>query len=113
MIGDFLITPKRRMSEKDATNHMLCWTPGTDQVAVIPRPDFSRLSSAYRCSTLACWNGAQEASLERRIKWVFIEATHLIVHDKCDPAAVHKALSELDEYRRGFNTEIWGFVRGV
>jgi hypothetical protein len=109
----FLITPKRRMSKKDATNHMLCWTPGTDQVALIPWPDTISLSDAYHCSTLACWSGAQEASLEKRIKWVFIEATHLIVHDGCDPAAVHKALSELDEYRRGFNTAILGHFSGV
>jgi hypothetical protein len=37
---------------------------------------------------------------------VFINAMHMIVRDKCDPAVVHHVLSELDEYKDGCSDDM-------
>jgi len=41
---------------------------------------------------------------------VFVEAMHLIVRDRCDPQAVHRALLGLDEYRSGCSDDMPGFL---
>ncbi len=88
---------------------MLCWNPGTDQVALVPWPDRSNLSDNFRYSTLACNSDIHDMSFERRKSIAFIEAMHLIVRDKCDPFAVHKAMSGLREYCDGCSpdTPVW------
>lgn len=83
----------------NATNMMLCWKPGTSEVLLVSWPDHAGLSRAFSHTALACYAEIREASFERRQAQVFIEAMHLIVRDRCDPAAVHHALWLLAEYR--------------
>lgn len=84
-----------------ADKMMLCWNPGTDQVRLVPWPDFARRSESYLMTGLACNAIFQKLDFEQRKAAVFIEAMHLIVRDKCDPLAVHRALLALSEYRDG------------
>ena len=90
----------------DATNGMLCWNPGTDQVEVLPHPDKDRKSRKYKMSCLACNIPLKKATFEQRKTLVFIEAIHLIVRDRCDPDAVHKALLNLEEYQDGLADDL-------
>ena len=82
---------------KNATNTSLCWNPGTDQVALVPH----RRAHNYQCDHLACWGYVRGLSFEQRKQLIFIEAMVLIIRDKCDPTAVHRALLGLEEYRDG------------
>ncbi|WP_156880531.1 hypothetical protein [Thermomonas fusca] len=85
----------------DCTNAMLCWTPGTANVKLVPWPDTIRASDAYRSTTLACNSYVHGKNFEQRKAIAFIEAVHLIVRDKVDAAAVHNTMLDLEEYRDG------------
>lgn len=93
------------MNAKDA---MLCWNPGTDEVALVPWPDTTDLSGRYFGTALACYTNVQKKDFEQRKAQVFIDAMHLIIRDKCDPMAVHKTLLGLDEYRDGCSEDMPG-----
>jgi hypothetical protein len=82
-----------------ALDHMLCWTPGTAQVATVPLSRHRDNSEPYENSVLACNARTHEMTVLERMLHVFMLATVLIQRDKCDPAAVHRALSKLSEYR--------------
>jgi len=108
----------------DARGYMLCWNPHTDQVALVPWPDrvgASRSPIRYRCTTLACFIDFHRMNFEQRKAKVMIEAYHLIVADGCDPAAVHRALWPLEEYRDSLAPDFpepgaslrWSFVRSA
>ena len=90
---------KEGVNKRTAANSMLCWNRGTDEVAIFPHPDIHNLSVDYGCSTLGCWSYVKDMSSVERTALVFVEAMHLIVRDKCDPMAVHRALLEVEEYR--------------
>lgn len=80
---------------------MLCWNPGTAQVALLPWPDAARRSDRYRMTCLASDERLHRMRFPERMAVVYVEAMHLIVRDRCDPMAVHRALLPLDEYRAG------------
>ena len=94
-----------------ATEVMLCWTPGTAEVALIPWPDYARASDRYRSSTLACWDYVRQSDFRQRKLIVFMEAMHLIVRDGVPPQAVHEALLGLEEYRDGCSDDMPGVDR--
>jgi hypothetical protein len=87
----------------DATTGVLCWKPGTAEVAVVSLTEYSE---GYK--SIDGWHTALAAMLdvrkmeygERRIH-VLSVALGLIVRDKCDPAAVHRALMNVHEYQDG------------
>ena len=87
-----------------ADKAILCWNPGTSKVRVFEFPprdgNFGRWSN-YEMTTLADNACFGNMTFEQRKAAVFIEAMHLIVRDKCDPTAVHRALLDLQEYRDG------------
>ncbi|MBE7422328.1 MAG: hypothetical protein HS110_07850 [Zoogloeaceae bacterium] len=85
----------------DVTNGILCWTPNTADVAVVPWPDEAGFSEGFGMTALGCWNYARHLEFEERKALVFVEAMHLIVRDKMPADAVHAALWVLDEYRDG------------
>ena len=85
---------------------MLCWNRGTDEVKVVRWPDSTRESRGYRMTALACDSSFASSSYETRKTRIFIEAMHLIVRDKCDPMAVHRALLGLAEYRDGCSRDM-------
>jgi hypothetical protein len=87
--------------KRTVKNTMLCWNPGTAEVELIPWPDRTGASRQYRMSTLACNAGVQKKTFEQRKSLAFIEAMVLIIRDGCDPAAVHKTMLGLEEYRDG------------
>jgi hypothetical protein len=90
----------------NATNGMLCWDPGTDRVEVGPWPDTTGWSNKYERSTLACYHDIRKEFLSERRAIIFIEAIHLIIRDRCDPDAVHRALLNLEEYRDGLSYDM-------
>lgn len=93
----------------NAIDTMLCWTPDTDQVALVPWPDrIGGRSDRYQMTALACDARLQRMSFPERMAVVFAEAMHLIVRDGCDPRAVHRALLGLDEYRAGCSGDMPG-----
>jgi len=92
-----------------AKTHMLCWKPGTDDVWLCPWPDPGDRSRGY-WTALACYTHVQHADARIRKMIVFVEAMHLIVRDRCDPQAVHRALLGLDEYRSGCSDDMPGFL---
>lgn len=85
----------------NACEMMLCWNPGTADVALVRHPDTQGKSRHYQMTALACNFAICEKTFEQRKAIVFIEAMHLIVRDQCDPMAVHRALLPLDEYLDG------------
>lgn len=93
---------------KNATNAMLCWNINSSDVALVVWPDPANLSGNYQRTGLACWKEVRKSSFEVRKAQVFIEAMHLIVRDKCDPEAVHRALLGLEEYRDGLAEDMPG-----
>src|SRR4030095_11632150 len=86
------------LSTKD---YMLCWDPHTDRVALLRHPWRGGRPFPYRCDALASNSAVHRMTFQQRKALVFIEAYHLIVADGCDPAAVHRALWPLEEYRAG------------
>jgi hypothetical protein len=94
----------------NATNAMLCWTPGTSDVLVVPWPDKDGLGKLCQMSGLACYSDVRGMDYETRKAHVFIEALHLIIRDGCEPKAVHKALRGLEEYRDGCADDM---LRGI
>jgi hypothetical protein len=96
---------------------MLCWNPDTDQVAVFEFPPsddnwerYSRQTSRYEMTTMGCESRFHGISFEHRKLLVFIEAMHLIVRDKCDPIAVHRAMLNIREYRDGCASDMPGVM---
>ena len=87
---------------------MLCWNPGTSEVAVVEWPDYARKSDKYEMSTLACNKSMLKMTAEKYKTMVFIEAIHAIVRDRCDPIAVHNALLHVAEYRSGLANDMPG-----
>ncbi|AQH05779.1 hypothetical protein A9R05_42950 (plasmid) [Burkholderia sp. KK1] len=83
---------------RNAINTMLCWNPGTSEIALVPWPDVDRCSQGFTRTALACTSSVHKMTVAERTAIVYIEAIHLIVRDKCDPAAVHAALLGLSEY---------------
>ncbi|OHV78532.1 hypothetical protein [Rhizobium sp. LCM 4573] len=95
----------------DATSMMLCWNPGTADVALIPWPDTARQSDQYRSTSLACYTHIRTGNFEYRKTTVFILAMTLIVRDKCPAEAVHEALLGLAEYQDGCPDDMPGIQR--
>ena len=87
---------------------MLCWNPGTSEVAVVEWPDYARKSDKYMMSTLACNKTMLKMTAEKWKIIVYIEAMHAIVRDQCDPRAVHNALLQVAEYRSGLADDMPG-----
>lgn len=79
---------------KTAKSHALAWAPHTDKVILLSHP-------GYIPPEYPCWICLDKKTFEQRKTIIFIEAYHLIVADGCDPAAVHRALWPLAEYRDG------------
>ncbi len=96
---------------QNALNMMLCWDPGTDNVALVPWPDTTGKSDRYLMTGLACYTHIQNMDFEQRKKQIFIDAMHLIVRDRCDPASVHAALLGLEEYCDGCADDMPGIKR--
>lgn len=90
--------PPASLSAKEA---ILCWNPGTDQVAVVPWPDTDNRCEPFSMTSLACHLDVRRMSFDMLKDHVFREAMHLIVRDECDPRAVHMALISIKEYCAG------------
>ncbi|EAO2851284.1 TPA: hypothetical protein ACUB60_005275 [Klebsiella variicola] len=87
--------------QSDATTMMVCWTPGTSAMALVPWPDATMQSNQYRSSAGACYTEVREGSFEYRKTMIFILAMTMIVRDKCPAESVHETLLGLAEYRDG------------
>lgn len=92
---------------------MLCWNPNTDQVALVPHPDYRGLSDNYIMTSLAAYAVVNGMSRTERQALAFSEAMKLIVRDGCDPHAVHQAMMGLEEYRNGCAPDMPKAQQGV
>lgn len=81
-----------------AKNAVLCWNPGTAEVAVTPYPDVFGLSDRYQRTSMGVMTAVRSMGFEQAKLYCYIEAMHLIVRDGCDPQAVHRALLNVKEY---------------
>jgi len=92
---------------KSIKEYMVIWT-GDGRVGLQKWPAQGQrlFKGASELSWGACNMEVQEATLEQCKTMVFINAMHMIVRDKCDPSAVHKVLSELDEYQDGCSDDM-------
>ena len=97
---------KENIVPATALNKMLCWNPGTDQIALVEWPDNTNSSRAYENTALAA--SAYVHNLEPTELKLLVSrlAIRLIVHDGCDPQAVHRALLPLEEYRDGLSEDM-------
>jgi len=96
---------KTETNDTNASNMVLCWIPGTANVETIPLGE--SIPRGYRTG-LAAYTNFRTMDYEERKLMVFIEAMHLIIRDRCDPDAVHKAFLDLDEYRDGCSDDMPG-----
>lgn len=103
--------PDAEKQYPDATETMLCYTPGTSDVALVPHPDHTGESRHYRTCLLAAFGDVRRMTFEERKLQVFMEAMHAIVRDGVPAHAVHKALLGLREYRHGCSHDMPGLVR--
>lgn len=106
------MTPVLYPASVTAKEVILCWTPGTDQVALVEWPDQTRASDQFKSTGLACYTHIHELSFEQRKTDIFVAATCLVVRDRCDPMAVHRALSGLKEYCDGCPPDMPVWVDG-
>ena len=92
---------------------MVCWNPGTDQVQLVKWPDRAGIQDVYALSMSwgACNSYLHKLSFEVLKCEVFIQAMHMVVRDKVNPEAVHKALLGLEEYRDGCADDMPGVNR--
>lgn len=79
---------------------MLCWNPGKAEVMVVSHTDPREIITADKLqnSSLACYGVWESLTAARRRELMLMEALQLIVRDKCDAEAVHRALLRIDEY---------------
>lgn len=96
-------------SHHNATNTMVCWTPGTSDMALVPWPDVTMQSNHYRSSALACYVEVRNGAFEFRKTTIFILAMKMIIRDKCPSEAVHKTLLGLAEYQDACPDDMPGF----
>lgn len=90
-------------------NLMLCWNPGTNEVAIFEHPDIYGKTSKYAYWTMLGQSSMAEKkgkTVEAVKTMIFIEAMHLIIRDACDPSAVHNALINVEEYRDGCSDDM-------
>lgn len=85
---------------------MLCWNPDSDQVALVRWCGEYDRSIGYLMTDFACCSRYQEEPFEGRKTLVFIQAMHLIIRDRVDPMAVHRALLGLREYVDGLAPDV-------
>jgi len=84
-----------------AKESIIAWNQNSDQVEVGPWPDRTGWSKSYAMTGGAGCANVQDMSHDQLKAYLFIEAMHMIIRDKVDPFAVHRALLKLDVYRDG------------
>ena len=78
---------------------IVAWNPGTDKVELIDFPDRTKASKKFKRTGGGCFASVQKLGPKAVKVHVLAEAMTLIVRDKCDPMAVHRAFLGLREYR--------------
>lgn len=75
------------------------WNPGTSDVRVVRLGELREFDlERYDMSGLACFTAVREMHSHHLKLAALTEALHMIVHYKCDPQAVHKAMCGIREY---------------
>lgn len=92
---------------KSIKDYMIIWTDG----GFVELERWPAYGPCEGKSWGACYPSLQKASFEDRKRAVFIQAIHMIVRDKCDPALVHRVLSELEEYQDGCADDMPGIAK--
>lgn len=86
-----------------AKESIIAWNSNSDEVKVGPWPDRTGWSRFYEMTGGAAFAHMHELSHDQLKAYLFIEAMSMIIEDKVDPFAVHRALLELDEYRDAYS----------
>ena len=87
---------------------MFCWNPKTDQVKVGPMPVETGWSRKYMMSAGGCWAHVQKMNHEQAKLYCYLEAMHMIIRDRVDPDAVHRAFCGIVEYHDGLSADMPG-----
>ena len=85
---------------------MFAWNSNSNEVEVGPWPDISGWSLKYTMTAGATWVHVRDLTHDQCIRYLYVEAMHLIVRDKVDPMAVHNAFYIIDEYRDGLAVDM-------
>jgi hypothetical protein len=91
-----------------ATEAMICWNPGTAEIAVVPWPDAARRSAGLRMSAGACDMEFHEMPPDQRLALLFIHFNTIVVRDRVPAEAAHRAFLAIDEYRRHISPDMAG-----
>ena len=89
---------------------MFCWTPETDQAALVPWPDTRNLSGKYTFTALACYANFRRMTFEGRKTQILCEAIHAIVRDRVPADVVHRVLLPLAEYQEAMASDMPGMT---
>lgn len=88
---------------------LIAWTPPDDhsrgkptfgKVQVFSFPDIDRLSDGYTMSDGMCMALWQSATHWQRLALLFTLFNTMVVRDGIDPREAHRALLQIEEYRR-------------
>ena len=98
---DLLDRARAKLGDIPIKHAMVAFTPGTDQIVVVPYPDKSgwctKLALIYTIGASAnYWKAMNKRDRQLAL---LADAMTIVVENKCPPAAVHRALSVIPEYR--------------
>ncbi len=87
------------MADVPLKHAMVCWNPETDQVAIVRHPDIGGVSDRFQSTDGACcfdmWRDSKQ-----QMKWLLQIFNMIVVRDRVDPQAAHKAFLVIPEYRQ-------------
>lgn len=86
-----------------ALTHIVCWTPDTDEIALVEWPDEQRLSARFACTALACDMMVHGMSRDKRIIYTLLVALRCIVAYNIPPDIVCQTFDKLEEFSSAFN----------
>jgi hypothetical protein len=82
-----------------AHESMICWTPNTHEIELLPWPDTERLSDRYDCTWGACNSFLHKCSGKQLAIVLAIKALQLVSEYDMPPKKVMNVFMEIDEFR--------------
>jgi hypothetical protein len=94
----------RKEDHVKVSEALIAWNPGTDQVRVGPliqegQADWTDHPVSYACTGGAAYGHVRLLEGPDALRHVMSEFLNLVVHNRVDPQAAHRAFMEIDEYR--------------
>jgi hypothetical protein len=99
------VAPPPVLSYREA---LVAWNPGTDLVRVGPlmdgpdAPDWTDHPIRYECTAGAAYRIVRQMTGDKLIARMLTDWHDIVVRDRCDVVAAHKAFLGVSEYRKLF-----------